>query len=224
MKSPLATLATAALLATLLAAPAVEAKLYKWVDENGQTHYGDAIPPQYQKKDHQVMSQSGMKVKDKKAMPTEAELAEERHKRMLKAEQEKQIKLQRQRDRVLLDTYTTERDLVAARDARIEAVDSQIRLSTDIIEDAQRKLEATEKRIEQLQSQNKNVPQDLYTKMEREQKSLQTHERVARGHKEKRAKISVQFDDYILRFRELKADQQRKRDELEARRRYNPTY
>ncbi len=219
MKSTLASLTTLAILGSMLVAPAVDARLFKWVDENGQTHYGDAIPPQYQKKEHKVMSEGGMTVKDKRAMPTEAELAEERRQARIRAEQEKQIKLQRQRDRVLLDTYTTERDLVAARDARIEAVDSQIQLSTDIIEDAERKLDSTEKRIESLKSQNKNVPQDLYTKMEREQKSLETHERVARGHKEKRAKISAQFDGYIDRFRELKAEQQRRRDELEARRR-----
>ena len=35
--------------AALLAAVSLnaEAKLYKWVDENGTTHYGETIPPKY---------------------------------------------------------------------------------------------------------------------------------------------------------------------------------
>jgi len=152
-------------------------------------------------------------------MPTEEEMAEERRMQKLQAEKDKIAREQQRRDRVLLSTYTTERDLVVARDARIEAVDSQIQLSKSIIEDASRKLDATEKRITQLKAQNKNVPADLYSKMEREQRSLETHERVMAGHTEKRTKVSVQFDGYIKRFNELKAEQKRKRAEREARRR-----
>ncbi len=28
-----------------------EAKLYKWVDDNGTTHYGETIPPEYANKE-----------------------------------------------------------------------------------------------------------------------------------------------------------------------------
>ena len=217
---------TAAILAisTLLVATAADAKLYKWKDENGVTHYGDSIPMKYRKQEHQELSKRGITVKERDAMPTEEELAEERRKMKLKAAQDKIKKEQERRDRVLLSTYTTERDIVVARDARIEAVDSQIQLSKSIIEDSQRKLDATEKRITQLEAQNKTVPADLYAKMEREKKSLATHEKVMAGHTQKRAQVSETFDGYIERFRELKAEQKRKRDELDRKRREAEAY
>lgn len=204
---------------TLLAMPQAEARLYKWVDENGVTHYGDSIPTHYRKQEHQELSERGLTIKERDALPTEEELAEQRRKLKLQREQEQIQKEQDRRDRVLLSTYTTERDLVVARDARIEAVDSQIQLSRSIIEDAERKLDATEKRITQLEAQGKKVPEHLYTKMENEKKSLATHQKVMKGHTQKRTKVSQQFDGYILRFRELKDEQRKKRERLERQRR-----
>ena len=63
------------------------------------------------------------------------------------------------------------------------------------------------------------MPDTLYQKIEREKKSLEIHQRVANGHMKKRVEVAEQFEGYIKRFRELKAEQQRKREELEAKRR-----
>jgi hypothetical protein len=35
---------------------------YKWVDENGVTHYGDSVPAQYAKKESSVLNKQGMEV------------------------------------------------------------------------------------------------------------------------------------------------------------------
>ena len=209
------------LLSTMLVISTAEARLYKWVDENGETHYGDSIPPQYQKKKHKVMSEHGQTLKTRDALPTPEEMAAAEKLKKEQQARDKLIREQKQRDRVLLDTYTTERDLTAARDARVEAVDSQIQLSQSIIADAQNKLDLTEKRITQIKAQNKKVPQHLFEKMASEQKALKTHKRIAAGHVEKRAKVVEQFDGYIARFRELKAEQKRRRAELDAKRRAN---
>ena len=46
----------------LVPGAALAGKLYKWVDENGVTHYGDAIPPEYSKQTHDVLNEQGRKV------------------------------------------------------------------------------------------------------------------------------------------------------------------
>ena len=206
-------------LVLIFAVPTANARLYKWVDENGQVHYGDSIPYEYSKREHTEMSNKGVTLKKNKALPTEQELVQMRIERQKQKQEERLAKEQRQRDRVLLDTYTTERDLIAARDARIEAVESQIKLSRSIIEEARTNLDKSEKLAAALKQQKKQVPETLFTKIEREKRSLEIHKKVGNGHIEKRAQISKQFDAYIARFRELKAVQQRKRDELEAKRR-----
>jgi hypothetical protein len=36
-----------------------EAKLFKWVDDNGTTHYGETIPPEYANKDATQLNDKG---------------------------------------------------------------------------------------------------------------------------------------------------------------------
>ena len=206
------------LLFILCSVPA-QAKLYKWVDENGQTHFGDKIPTQYLSKEHKELNEQGATVKTYDAAETEEERAEKRKQERARKEEEKKAKLQAKRDRVLLDTYTTERDLIAAKTARLDAVASQMQLSESIIADTERKLEMTEKQITRIKASGREVPKNISDKMVREEKQLATQRKIARGHLEREQKINTQFDGYIERFRELKANQRRVRDEREARRR-----
>ena len=201
----------------VLVAMPVQAKMYKWTDETGQVHYGDTVPAQYLVTEHKVMSQQGLAVKRVEAAETDEERAERELQELEKKREEDLAAEKRQRDRVLLDTYTTERDLVAARDARFEAVDSQIQLSESIIEDSKKKLAASEKLEQTLKSQGKPVPDTLLEKIEREKSQLATQAEVMASHIEKRKGVAEQFNGYIARFRELKAEQQKKREELEAK-------
>ncbi len=209
-------------LAIILAGSAfsAQAKMYKWVDENGQMHFGDKIPPEYQVKEHDELNEHGVKIKHRAAAKTAEEKAEERR---LKYEQKKAAlieKKKKQRDRVLLDTYTTERDLIVARDSRLDAVDSQIHLAETIISDSNKKIEAMDKQIEQIQASNRQVPPDLYDRLEIEKKQVVVQSKVMAQHKKRRDSISRQFNDYIERFKVLKAEQKAKRERIARERGY----
>ena len=41
------------------ASPADAQRVYRWVDENGVVHFGDAIPPEYSKERHEVLDSRG---------------------------------------------------------------------------------------------------------------------------------------------------------------------
>ncbi len=206
------------LLGSMTLSMSVQAKLYKWVDENGQVHYGDKVPPKYLKTERQELNEQGALVKKYDRAMTAEEKAE---KRRLEAEQRKrenEKRAQALRDRVLTDTYTTERDLIAAREARLDAVDSQIQLAEDIINDSAIRVEKTEKLIMSLRDQNKIIPEATYAKLEREKYQLATQKGIAEGHRIKRQEIIEQFDGYILRFRELMEAKRIKREKQERRR------
>lgn len=49
-------------LATLCAAPAIDAqqKVYRWVDENGEVHYTQSLPPDFKDKGHDVLDKDGL--------------------------------------------------------------------------------------------------------------------------------------------------------------------
>jgi len=66
-------LCSAAVLCGLLVAGlASAAQVYRWVDENGEVHYSESLPPDYHDKDqgHDVLNQQGMVVEeDRKLTP-----------------------------------------------------------------------------------------------------------------------------------------------------------
>lgn len=199
---------------------AVQAKMYKWIDEDGQMHFGDKIPPRYLVKEHDEINEQGVVLKHKERAKTTEEKAEEyrlerERKKVALAEKRK-----KQRDRVLLDTYTTERDLIVARDSRLEAIESQIRLAETIINDSNNKLGSMETKITQIKASNREVPPDLYKKIDSEKQQVKVQTEVMNNHIKRRDKISVQFDDYIERFKVLKSEQKARRERVAKERGY----
>jgi hypothetical protein len=216
MRFPFLSLAVILLSSTFSA----QAKMYKWVDENGQMHFGDKIPPKYLVKEHDELNAQGVSVKHRPAAKTPEQKAEARR---LKNEQKKAAlieKKKRQRDRVLLDTYTTERDLIVARDSRLDAVGSQIKLAETIISDSNNKIDTMEKQITQIRASNREVPLDLYDRVDNEKQQVTVQTKVMENHIIRRDEIAVQFKDYIDRFNVLKANQKAKRERLAKERGY----
>ena len=206
--------------AVFLGLPA-QAKMYKWKDENGQTHYGDKVPARYLEKERKELNSQGAVVKKVDRAMTGEEREEQKRQEAIATEEMKVQKEKKRQDRVLLDTYTTERDLIIARDARIDAVNSQIQLSESIIESAKLKLERTEKQIERIKASKRAVPKDIHDKLTREQQELETYKKVASGHEKKLEAIETQFGGYIARFNELKELKDERRRAAEERRREN---
>ena len=199
------------MMSTLFMASA-QAGLYRWVDENGAVHYGDKVTAKYLKKEHDELNEQGTTVKKHDRAMTAAEKAEKNRQEAERKRLENEKRAQALRDRVLTDTYTTERDLVAARDARLDAIDSQLQLSKDIIESSKVNVTKTEELIARIKKSGRMVPEVTYAKLEREKLQLATQQGVQQGHRIKREEVIVQFNDYIERFRELMAEKQKKRD------------
>lgn len=191
-----------------------QAKMYRWVDENGQMHFGDKIPPKYLVKEHDELNEQGITTKHREAAKTPEQKAEEAR---LEKERKKAAlieKKKKQRDRVLLDTYTTERDLIVARDSRLDAVGSQIQLAETIIADSNKKIEGMEKQVTQIKASNREVPIDLYNRIDSEKQQIAVQSKVMENHVKRRDEISRQFNGYIERFKVLKAEQKAKRERL----------
>src|ERR1700730_4990961 len=74
--------------------------LYKWVDEQGVTHYGDHIPPEYASKEQRIINSRGIEINRLEAQKSAEQLAAEEQKR---ADTEQS----RSRDRNLLNTYAS---------------------------------------------------------------------------------------------------------------------
>jgi len=205
-------------IASLLIPSSAYAGLSKWKDEKGQVHYGDRVPSEYLRKEHSLLNEQGVTVDTSEAMKTEEELSQEEARRKIeRAENLKRIIVVRKqalRDRVLLDTFTSESDLTLARDARIEAIDSQISLAKTLITNDEQKLADVKGRIASLIKAGRKAPENLHKKVELVGRQIENNYiYVADKHKE-RKEILKTFEQDVLRFRELKAERLKKKEEM----------
>ena len=194
-----------------------QAGLHKWVDEHGQTHYGDRIPPKYLKKQHSTLSEQGVVIRQKEASKTDEEILQEKKDRQLKAETDKQRLIEQRkqalRDRVLLDTFTTEKDLEIARDTRIDSIDSQLSLAETLIKNDEKKLADAKKRISDIEKSGRQAPKNLHKVVTSVSKQLEVNYSYIEDKNNERENILKNFDSDVSRFRELKANKSKQQSQ-----------
>ena len=193
---------------SVLAVNAYAQELVKWVDENGQVHYGDRIPPEYVQGKHEYLTPQAVVVKEIPAVLPVEEVR--RLEKIAQKEREAEEALQAKKDeaylqdKILLDTYTEERDIIASRDARLETIVSQEELAKRLIADQEEKLTSNDARIQSLRDSGIEVPENmLQTSLTLRQKLL-SNKQFLLDKEEERLKIEQQFRRSIDRFRILR--------------------
>ena len=140
---------------------AAAARIYKWTDEKGITHYGEAIPAEYRDHAASEMSKSGITVKriDAVATPEQRKAADDRAR--LEREEQKRLFEQRRRDTALLNTYTSTREIEDARDRSLVLPQQAIRGLQPRLKKAEDRLKSLQDQTAALQKSGKNVPDHL---------------------------------------------------------------
>jgi len=197
----IATLAAGLLFST----PALHAgKLFKWVDDTGQVRYGDRLPPEYAKKRSETLNSQGVVVETKAAQKTKEQLAEERRVAALQAEEERRQREQAHRDRILLDTFTNEDEMVLTRDGKIEAIEAIIRVTRGRIDKTRERLSELTRRAADLERSGRPVPLELSQQIAESHAQVQQNLEYIENRKREQQSIRDKFEHDIKRFRELK--------------------
>lgn len=172
-------------------------RIKKWVDEDGVTHYGDVVPPAYGEKTTEMNSQ-GITVKRK---PVPANPKEKQ------GSQPKELTEQERRDKALLDSFTTEKEIDLARDRNLQMDQATIQSLNLRLSDAEQRLQKTNTSIAEFSKNKKPVPADLTETQKLQQAEVQKiREQIA----QKQASMDAtraRFDNDKKRFIELKSGQ-----------------
>ncbi|TCK17120.1 uncharacterized protein DUF4124 [Thiogranum longum] len=188
--------------------PAQAAKLKKWVDENGQVQYGDHIPPQYARKSSQTLNNQGVIVQTRAAAKTPQQIAEEERLAELKAEQELKRQEQARKDRILLDTFTNEDEMILTRDGKIEAIEAIIRVTNGRIQKMRQRLATQKKRAAVLERSGKPVPESIAQQINEARDQIRHNIEYIENRRVAQQTIRDKYELDIRRFRELQAARQ----------------
>lgn len=197
----------------LVGVSAVDARLYRWVDDQGRVHYSDQVPPEQSKKGHQVLDNSGTKIDEVAREKTREELIEERRKQAIQAEKDERIRLVRERDEMLLRTFTQVEDLDRVINDRMTVLDSIINLTQAKVNKLLGQLKTAEERKINYIKQGKAVPEQLVRNITELRQQIKNNEGLVVRNQRRKELIKQKFGLDRTRFLELVKKRERIREE-----------
>ena len=185
-----------------------EAKLYKWVDEKGVTHYGETIPPEYAGKDNVLFDDKGRVIKKNTQLT-----AEERRAANEAAVQKRQAELsakeQNRKDKMLLNTYSNENEIDLARDRNLQQVEALTNSIQLLQKSAEESAKDFQQEAKQFTAAGKPIPASLKKDIaDSDKKIIKLQQRLAKA-LEKRDAIRANFEANKIRYRKLTESNER---------------
>jgi hypothetical protein len=176
--------------------------LYKWVDKDGVTHYGDHVPPEYASQEQHILNSQGYEIKHLDAQKSADQAAAEEQKR-LDADQ-RQL-----RDKNLLNTYASVQEIERLRDQRLTLLADQVKVTNQFLETLSgrmKKMRTDSMRFRPYNSDPKapSMPDQMAEDLVRLAADMRTQEQNLKQKRSEEATMSIQFESDIDRFKELR--------------------
>jgi hypothetical protein len=179
---------------------------YRCRDANGQTHYGDGMPPACQGVDTEVLDNRGMLLR---VIEGEATRNERVKREAAEATLRQQRETREQRDRMLIETYLSVPDIERLRDQRLDLLIAQYKVTEQNIaslRERQRRMETQVARFKPYSDKPNAppLPDHLAEEMVNTVNSLRTYQAMLVNNQREQARLKTSFDSDIKRFKELK--------------------
>ena len=179
--------------------------VYRWVDEDGITHYDDSVPAEYRDHNKDILTDEGIKVGSIRGRKTEEELAAER-----RAEELQQAKnIQLRADKALLATYLSVDEIRMHRDRRIQLFQAQSRVTELFLSNLESRLQKLERQASRYQPYASDpdatlVDPDLAVRINNTKSTIERHEKNLAKFETDERQIVARFEGDISRFKTLK--------------------
>jgi hypothetical protein len=198
-------LAILSVMALALADPLAAAKIYKWVDEKGVTHYGQSIPPESKDQAASEMTNEGVTVRRWGAAPppdlrkpADDKAAQERRK-----EEQKEALEQQRRDTALVNTYTSVKEIDEARERQLQGPLQAIKGLEPRVKKAQDKLRSHQRQADGYAEAGKPVPEGLEQDIAEQKIEIDSMHAEIDRHRARIEAIKARFEADKRRFQQL---------------------
>ncbi len=185
-----------------------DTRVYRWKDKNGESHYGDRVPPEYAGNAHTVLNEQGVAIETVAGQLTPEELAVQRERARIKAEADEALRQAVIRDKVLLSTYLSVDEIEALRDRRVELLAGQLRITQKYLDNLRAKLLKLEREAQRFSpySAEPNAPpidEKLARELSETLNSILLYEKNLAKSRDETKQVQQKFAADIKRFREL---------------------
>jgi hypothetical protein len=198
----------ALLLGSSMLLPASAAKLYRWVDENGEVHYGDRVPPEEVKLDREELNKYGVPVRTLSHELTQQEREVLKRQQAIEAAEQQRLSDALHRDNVLLNTYLSIGEIEALRNRRKELLDGQIRVTELYLNNLRVKVTNLQKDASRFQPYNPDpnappIPDRLAKELSNSLRSILVYEQTLTKTRTQQMELVAKFDQDLNRFNKI---------------------
>lgn len=137
-----------------------QAKVYKWVDDHGITHYGEVMPSEYANKERDTINKAGLIDKRPEKIDPAKTRAQEEEDQKRKIEKQAEIE-QKRRDSAMLNTYSNETEIDQARDRSLDLVNARVESNKMLLKSSNDTLDGLKSEVATRSREGKQIPQSL---------------------------------------------------------------
>jgi len=188
----------------LISQPVMAGKFKCWTNSEGVKECGSYVPAEYSQKKIETRSESGRVIEVEERAKTEAELAELKRLADLKAIEDAKIAVQKNKDDILLKTFSRERDIHMLRDSKINVIEGSITVTNSNNKALKKKLEKLQKRAANFERRGKQPPENILNDIKAIENRLSKNMVAIKSKEDQQQVIRNKFDKDLQRFRTLK--------------------
>ena len=178
------------------------AKTFKWVDDQGRTHYGEIIPPEYANKDRQTLNKSGTIIKSQEVLTPEEHRIKEAESAKNNAEAAT-IRDQKRYDKSLTSTYSSVEEIELSRTRNIQQVDARINSLKARLKMAQSSLLTLQKDANARTKSGQKIPSSLHDDITEAQSLMTRLQLDLDKQNADRLEVEKRFEADKARYKEL---------------------
>lgn len=191
-------------LSGLVLSGSVQARMKCWTNNEGVRECGDKVPPEYAQKGHQELGKGGIVREKTERAKTDEELAEEKRLAKIEAEEQKKKDEQDKLDKILLSTFSNVGDIERARDERVTALESSIKLTKARNDKIQLDLEKRINSAASAERSGKTPPENLLKDIESLKRQIKNNNSFIDEKHAEQEEIKQSHALDIERFKKLK--------------------
>ena len=207
------------LLATgvFLATNAGAAEVFRWVDENGEVHYSESLPPNFKDQGHDVLNERGIVTDEDLSLtpPPPVEVPDEEEAQELPRDSSglqrskalySEAEMQRRMNNFLMLRYDSEQEITDAMNTEIKQLDYDRRLLTTTLESIEKAYRGQIRQAANRQRAGQQVAEQTAIEINRLQARIAENSRSLDSMEIREVDIRAEFGKQLERYRFLEEE------------------
>lgn len=198
------TLSVLSIASILISQSVMAGKIKCWRNDEGVRECGAYVPPEYSQKRTEIRDKSGRVIEVEERAKNEAELAEIERLSALKKIEDAKIAEQNKKDSILLNTFSSERDINMLRDSKINVIEGIITVTNSNNKALKKKLELLQKTAANAERRGTKPAENVLHDIETIENRIKQNMESIKIKQDEQKVIREKFDQDLKRFHELK--------------------